>query len=223
MKLNIGVCMPYLWSWNLAESHISGCKCFGIRLNLLRISETRIYDSRNLITFATDLFLICPHHPTFYQMQSDIEFHPSSAEWSDTEQKNNEALFSLQSNLLPVTCRSGMSSYHTLLFRPFWLKYSLFSLAEGCPSPLPMTAVQNSENSSCTLWASFCSAWAKSIHWSRACWWGHTINYLLINWVYLPILENTMSSLLSMTLASLTQPFKISGFINFLGELVKYS
>ena len=42
-----------------------------------------------------------------------------------------------------------MNSCETLLFRPFWLKDSLFSLAEGGPSPLPMTAVQNSENSSC--------------------------------------------------------------------------
>ena len=57
-------------------------------------------------------------------------------------------LFSLQSNLLPVTCRSGMNSSQTLLFKDFRLKHSFFSLAEGCPSPLPMTAVQNSENSS---------------------------------------------------------------------------
>ena len=134
-------------SWSLAESHISGCKFFGILLNMLRISATQIYDSRNLITFATNLFMIRPHHPTFYKMQSDIKFHSSSAEWSDTEQKNNEALFSLQSNLLPVTCRSGMNSCQTLLFRPFWLKHSFFSLAEDGPSPLPMTAVQNSENS----------------------------------------------------------------------------
>ena len=33
----------------------------------------------------------------------------------------------------------------SLLCRPFWLKHSFFSLAEGCPSSLPMTAVQNSE------------------------------------------------------------------------------
>ena len=105
--------------------------------------------TRNLITFATNLFMICPHHATFYEMQSDTKFHPSSAEWSDTEQKNNEALFSLQSNLLPVTCRSGMNSCQTLLFRPFWLKHSFFALAEGGPSPLPITAIQNSGNSSC--------------------------------------------------------------------------
>ena len=34
-----------------------------------------------------------------------------------------------------------------------------------------------------------------------------------ISWVYMSILENTMSSLLSMALASLTEPYKISGFI----------
>ena len=54
--------------------------------------------------------------------------------------------FSLQSNLLLVyNCKSEMNSCHTLLFRPSWLKHSFFSLVEGCPSPLPMTAVQNSE------------------------------------------------------------------------------
>ena len=42
-----------------------------------------------------------------------------------------------------------MNSCQTLLFRPFWLKHSIFSLAEGGPSTLPMTAVQNSKNSSC--------------------------------------------------------------------------
>ena len=42
-----------------------------------------------------------------------------------------------------------MNSCQTLLFRPFWLKHSVFSLAKGGPSPLPMIAVQNSEKSSC--------------------------------------------------------------------------
>ena len=43
-----------------------------------------------------------------------------------------------------------MNSCHTLLFKLFWLKHSFFSLAEGSGfSPLPMTAVQNSGNSSC--------------------------------------------------------------------------
>ena len=63
-----------------AETHTSGCKFFGIILNLLRFSETQIYDSRNLITFATNLFMICPHHLTFYKMQSDIKLHLSSVE-----------------------------------------------------------------------------------------------------------------------------------------------
>ena len=36
---------------------------------------------------------------------------------------------------------------------------------------------------------------------------------LAINWVSLSILGNTMSSLLSMALASLIQPYKKSGFI----------
>ena len=169
--------MPYLWSWNLAESHISGHNLFGILLNLLRISETWIYDSRNLIHIATNLFLICPHH-----------FHPSSAELSDTEQKNNKAL---PCSLCRVTCyqfRSGMNSCHTLLFRPFWLKHSFFSLAESCPSPLPMTAVQNA-GKLLVLWASFCSAGAKSIHWSRTCWWGHTVNYLLLTGFICPYLN----------------------------------
>ena len=42
-----------------------------------------------------------------------------------------------------------MNSCYTLLFRPFGLKHSFFSLDKGCPSPLPITIVQNSENSSC--------------------------------------------------------------------------
>ena len=42
-----------------------------------------------------------------------------------------------------------------------------------------MTAVQNA-GKLLVLWASFCSARDKSIHWSRACWWSHTINYLLL-------------------------------------------
>ena len=36
-----------------------------------------------------------------------------------------------------------------------------------------------------------------------------------INWVYMSILENTMSSLLSMALTSLTEPYKISGFTSY--------
>ena len=42
-----------------------------------------------------------------------------------------------------------MNSCHTLLFRPFLLKHSYFSLAEGCSCPMPMTAVENSENYLC--------------------------------------------------------------------------
>ena len=34
-----------------------------------------------------------------------------------------------------------------------------------------------------------------------------------INWVYMSILENTMSSLLSIVVTSLTEPYKTSGFI----------
>ena len=74
-----------------------------------------------------------------------------------------------------------MNSCHSLLCRPFWLKHSFFSLAEGFPSPLPMTASTKFRKKLLLSWPSFCSARVKSLHWNRACWWCHTINCLLFN------------------------------------------
>ena len=105
MKLNTGVCACHTFEAEIwLEVIFLDANFFGVLLNLLRISEIQIYDSRDLITFGTNLFMICPHHPTVYKTQSDIKFDPYSAESSDTEQKNNEALFSLQAR----HCYSGL-------------------------------------------------------------------------------------------------------------------
>ena len=175
------------WSWNLAESHISGHNFFGILINLRRVSETQIYDSRNLIhicnKFITDF-------PTSSKCFIKCNYTQSFSHLLLSEVIHNKRTVK-PCCLCRVTCyqfRSGLNSCHMLLFRPFWLKHSFFSLAEGCPSPLPMTAVQNA-GKLLVLWASFCSAEAKSIHWSRACWWGHTINYLPLTGFIYPYLK----------------------------------
>ena len=126
VKLNIGVCMPYVWSWTLAEGHISECKFFGTLFNLLQHFETRIYDSKNLIhtcnQFISDLL-------TSSNLLSNAIRHKVSTlfcwvKWYRT--KEQWSLF----RSAEVTCyqfRSGMNSYHTLLFRHFWLKHSVFA------------------------------------------------------------------------------------------------
>ena len=84
-----------------------------------------------------------------------------------------------------------------------------FILAEGFPSPLPMTAVQNSEKFCCYEQP---FAVQESNQYTRV---GHAdgVIQLTINWVSLSILDNTMSSLLSMALEGLIQPYKRLGLI----------